>query len=397
MAEQRFEQNQFFLMNKDIPILKFISEKDALGDFEFDVIESYSDVLPIGFTDIGTWLQNRQAPKHREHIAALLKSCGCDDLDGYIRFTYALTLNDSFWIRPANKPLKWVDVSLFCNEFDETIARIAFEGGLYGEQFSTTSPEFGTDGTFAKCWIREDDKIYLIKQGSSGARNAGLEPYSEMYTSQLALHICTDAIPYEVVRYRGKVASKCLLFTNEQEGFAPISRVLPGRPTAGKLLEYFSGIGSDDAFRRMLVLDALVLNTDRHMGNFGILFDTDTMVPIRMAPVFDNNQALLPYAENENFMDLQRYLASRPTRIGNDFNEIAHALLTPAIRADLRNLSDFKFDRSTRYSLPEERLKVLEKVVNMQIDNVLKDVRLYVTEDAKQAINNKNVNRKQRL
>ena len=36
----------------------------------------------------------------------------------------------------------------------EKIAKMAFEGGLHGRHLSTTSPEYGTDGSFAKCWIR---------------------------------------------------------------------------------------------------------------------------------------------------------------------------------------------------------------------------------------------------
>lgn len=135
MVEKRFDDNQFLLMNKNTPILKFISEKDALGDDTFRVIENYSTVYPIGFSDMGTWLQNRQAPKHREHIANLLKSCGCDNLDGYIRVTHALTLNDSFWVRPLNSNLKWEKVSLFQNDFDETIAHIAFEGDYMANSF----------------------------------------------------------------------------------------------------------------------------------------------------------------------------------------------------------------------------------------------------------------------
>lgn len=37
---------------------------------------------------------------------------------------------------------------------NEKIAKTAFEGGLHGRHLSTTSPEYGTDGSFAKCWIR---------------------------------------------------------------------------------------------------------------------------------------------------------------------------------------------------------------------------------------------------
>jgi hypothetical protein len=378
-----FRENKFYLMNKDAKIAMFESTRNEFKEVQFQTIEQYGK-LPIGINNIQTWIENRKAPKHRAHIEELLRSIGCYDLDGYIRITHALNLNDTFWVKPVESSLSWDNVSLFRNDFDETIAHIAFEGGLYGEQFTTTSPEFGTDGTFAKCWIRDaDNGIYLLKRGSSGARNTGLEPYSEMYTSQLAEIVCPDSVKYEVVQYRGQVASKCPLFTSEKEGFAPLYRCLDANSGIKKMLEYYTSIGSEDAFRRMLVLDALSLNTDRHKGNFGIIFDTDTMEPIRMAPIFDNNQALLPYAEDADFKkeNIGRYLAERPVKIGNDFNEVAHSVLTPEIASDLKNLKGFKFDRDTNYALPEKRLQHLEEIIDMQIDNILHDRHLYISAD----------------
>lgn len=380
-----FRKNRFYLMNKDTKVAIFESTRNEFKEVQFRTIEQYGR-LPIGINNIQTWIENRKAPKHRAHIEELLRSIGCYDLDGYIRITHALNLNDTFWVKPVDSDLEWNKVSLFQNKFDETIAHIAFEGGMYGEQFTTTSPEFGTDGAFAKCWIQdEDNHIYLLKRGSSGARNTGLEPYSEMYTSQLAEIICPESVKYEVVQYRGKLASKCPLFTSEKEGFAPIYRCLDANAGIKEMLEYYASVGSEDAFRRMLVLDALSLNTDRHKGNFGIIFDTDTMEPIRMAPVFDNNQALLPYAEDADFKkeNIDRYLAERPVRIGNDFNEVAHSVLTPEITSDLQNLKGFKFDQDTNYALPAERIQHLEEIINMQIDNILHDRHLYMSADFK--------------
>lgn len=80
-------------------------------------------------------------------------------------------------------------MSLYTHPFNEVIAKTAFEGGLHGRQLSTTSPEYGTDGSFAKCWIREGGQIRLLKRGSSGAGNAGLEPYSEFYAGQLCVDL----------------------------------------------------------------------------------------------------------------------------------------------------------------------------------------------------------------
>lgn len=188
--------NEFYLMNKDQRVLTFRMEKNEFDEVTFKEVkeEKGKDFIetprPIGFKDIQLWLAGRQAPKHRAHIAELLRQCGCYNLDGYLRITHALTLNDTFWVKPTDSTLKWDQVSLYSNEFDETIARIAFEGGMYGKQFSSTSPEFGTDGAYAKCWIRKGSDILLLKQGSDGARNTGLEPYSEYYSSQISKQIC---------------------------------------------------------------------------------------------------------------------------------------------------------------------------------------------------------------
>ena len=51
-----------------------------------------------------------------------------------------------------------------------------------------------------------------------------------------------------------------------------------------EILEKFEQHGCEDDFRRMIVLDALILNTDRHMGNYGFMVDNDTMQIKRMAP-----------------------------------------------------------------------------------------------------------------
>lgn len=70
------------------------------------------------------------------------------------------------------------------------------------------------------------------------------------------------------------------------------------------MIKFYDSIGCLDDFRRMVVLDALIINDDRHLGNHGVLIDNDTQEIVRMAPVFDHNQALLPYAEEEEFENI---------------------------------------------------------------------------------------------
>ena len=133
---------------------------------------------------------------------------------------------------------------------------------------------FGTDGNYAKCWIREGENIFLYKTGSSRFE---IEPLSEFLAAQLAAILCPVYVDYDLDFYRGKLISKCRLFTSEDHGLAKAAGIFQGERTIPVLLNYFEKLGSGDDFRRMCILDFLIFNPDRHYGNFGILFDTKTM------------------------------------------------------------------------------------------------------------------------
>ncbi len=51
----------------------------------------------------------------------------------------------------------------------------------------------------------------------------------------------------------------------------------------------------------MYILDFLILNEDRHLGNFGIIRDVNTLEWLDVAPIFDNGQILqiVSYDEKE--------------------------------------------------------------------------------------------------
>lgn len=55
-------------------------------------------------------------------------------------------------------------------------------------------------------------------------------------------------------------------------------------------------LGLEEEARRMFVIDALILNEDRHKNNFGFIVDNRTQKIVKMAPLFDHNLSLLTYA-----------------------------------------------------------------------------------------------------
>ena len=361
----------YILLSKDVPMLEFHCRRNEFDEPEFFEDQWLTSLRPIGYRSLPAFLEHRKAPKHRKHIQQLLEQYGCDDLEGFLRVTHALSLNDTFWVQEVGSPLTWREVSLYANPFSEIISEAAFDGIISETDLSSTSPEFGTDGQYAKCWKREDSGIFLYKSGSA---HYEIEPLSEYLAAQLSERLCPGAVPYDMDYYREKLVSKCPLFTNEAVGLAKAGAVFCGEErTIPELLAFFEGIGGGDAFRRMCVLDAVILNTDRHYGNFGVLFDTDTLDIRGMAPVFDHNRSLLPELDNDQLADPAWYLRRCKPRLGQDFIRNAKGLLTDEIRRGLSDLEDFTFRQHPRIYAEQERLDALSKIVQERVRLILSD------------------------
>ena len=89
---------QYILMNKDESWASFSCVQDEFGE-DSALNEWYTDLRPLGLQSLTAWLEKRKAPKHRKHIEQLLEQYGCVDLEGFLRVTYALSLNDTFWVK----------------------------------------------------------------------------------------------------------------------------------------------------------------------------------------------------------------------------------------------------------------------------------------------------------
>ena len=361
-------KTKYTLMNKDEPVLDFECLRNIYDEPEFSELKWYTGYRPIGYRSLTSFLEQRKAPKHRKHIQALLEQYGCDDLEGFIRVTHALSLNDTFWVQAKSGAQSWGEVSLYTNEFNELISEAAFDGTFSEMGLSSTSPEFGTDGYYAKCWRRENDKIYLYKSGSAMYE---IEPLSEFLATQVAAIICPDSVIYDMGRYHSKLVSICELFTNESLGLAKASSIFQGEQTIPCLLRYFDSIGGGDLFRRMCVLDALIYNPDRHYGNFGVLFDTGNMQVLSMAPVFDHNQCLFSDLDNEQLLKPEWFIKKCRPRLGKDFILTAQNLLTDEIRSNLLKLRDFSFMQHHTIKAEQERLDALSLIVRLQVDKIL--------------------------
>ena len=357
------------LMNKDIVVATYEEHAD-LDDFRYSEVKRFETYLPYGFTNVNDWIDGRAIAKHRTSIEKLMRKLGLTTRHDFIGTVRCLSLTDIFWMKREDEALTWNDVSLYRNPFNNDIARISLDGtGMYGRQNSLTSPEFATSGSFAKCWVREGEQISLLKRGSTGYANAGFEPYSEKLASGLLEAAKVDHVPYSLVRFHDKLACKCPLFTSEDEGFVSAHRFFNRMFDVDDMLSFAAKHGAEEAFREMVVIDAVMVNVDRHAGNYGFLVDNATGEILRMAPLFDHNMACLPMMMEMD--DFDEYISLIGPKIGTDFIAIGRALMTPAIRAKLIDLEDFEYT-DPGFDYPKWKLDAVNKLKNVQIEALLK-------------------------
>ncbi|MEY8389708.1 XRE family transcriptional regulator, partial [Oscillospiraceae bacterium 38-13] len=263
--------------------------------------------------------------------------------------------------------------NLYENRFSEILSLVAYTGIGQSDAAFTTSPELTTNGMLPKGWrFIEGDGIYLYKGGTSGAANAGKEPYSEFYASQIAQAMGLHAVRYELENWKGILASRCKLFTDINTAYIPIGRIV--REGGLKAcLEYYEKLGPEayEEIKSMLVFDAVIYNEDRHFGNFGVLRDNHSGALLGAAPVFDNGLSLFNFAMPDDWKDLDSYAKTRGTAYGIGFENVCGEVMGPVQARQLRGLIGFTFQRHPRLNLPEERLTAIERHVQKRVRQLL--------------------------
>ena len=373
---------KYTLKRYDEPLLMFSADNGAEMNIEvLWVNEEKRNFLPLDLSEVSpkgiqSWISHRNIPRNRAYVDNLLSSMGMSinrPLD-IIRLSKGLSLNDCYWIVGEGFDGDFNSCNLYDNRFSRVLGQIAFTGyGSSTGSIISSSPEFTTNGMLPKCWRRQNGIIKLYKGGTEGASNTGNEPYSEFYAYQIAEILGINAIPYNLTKWKGRLCSTCDLFTSKDISYVPVGRIVKeGGFKAVKA--FYEDLGGEfkKAFNDMLLLDAVIYNSDRHYGNFGFLIDNKTNEIIAPAPLFDHGNSLLNFAGRdvlESAESLEKYAKTILPCVYDDF--IGEIELTHEQRNNLRKLLDFRFTRHSRYNLDKKRLTMLEKIISNRASEIL--------------------------
>ena len=321
------EISRYSLRMYDEELLTFSLTDSGLEGLTAEILsvnEARKAVFPLDLElngdGIVKWLRRRVIPKNRAFVDEILRTLelSINNTKGIIDVCKGLSLNDSYWIVPLGFEGMFAEYNLYENRFSNVLSLVAYTGFPGEREAFSTSPELTTQGMLRKAWRHiEGDGIWLYKGGTTGAANAGREPYSEFYACQIAERMGLNAVHYDLEYWKGILASKCRLFTDIDTAYISIGYLV----RSGGLkacLDFFKAVGpeAEEAVRSMLVFDAVIYNEDRHFGNFGVLRDNRSGKIIGAAPVFDNGLSLFNYAMPEDLADIRAYARTRTNGCG---------------------------------------------------------------------------------
>ena len=375
----------YILKHFDKNIIKFRFVSTPHEGTTVEIIEIYNEhktFFPLNLVldnySLLRWIKGRTIPKNRRFVDKILMEFGLNEGDskGIIDVSKGLSLNDCYWIVQEDFDGKFSDYNLYDNDFNKTLALLAYTGyGSVKQKGFMSTPEFTTNGMLAKAWRKnplKQEGIFLYKSGSDGFANSGLEPYSEFYAYQIAETMGLDVTPYNLGKWRKRVNSICKLFSSKEYAFIPIYYLV----TEGgwkAVFNYYKELGDDyyDALMDMILLDVIIVNTDRHFGNFGLLIENKNNTIVKPAPIFDNGLSLFYDALDDDLEDVDAYANTKIMKNTGDFVEFIRPLIRDKEKKKLIKFSNFKFTKHSTYNLPAKRLKIIEGFIQRRVKRLL--------------------------
>ena len=211
---------------------------------------------------------------------------------------YGLSLSDQYWICPEDSGLTWDRINFFDHNFSDDIGDVLFGAEKKADRLDFSSPDNTSDGNLKKRWKIIDGTRCLVKGGSNPFRQ---QPFNEVIASEIMARLDVPHIPYTVTWSKGAPYSVCENFATRDTELIPAWRILRTQKKNNSVSVYQHfinccetlGINDPAPFLdRMLTLDYIIANEDRHFNNFGVLRDAETLRWLGFAPIYDSGSSL---------------------------------------------------------------------------------------------------------
>ena len=303
---------KYILMNKNKPIL--LLEYNT----KYNTIEKIYDIYNIKYAslsvynanknisknlvaEVNKWFRNRGIPSWRKNIEKLLENLNVSTTEELLNKAYALSLSDQYWIKEQDSQIEWKDINFFENDFKYKAyldISLSNSSDKRLNQAELKSPNNTTDGMLQKGWIIENGKRVLVKGIYQPSRE---EPINEWLASEICRRLDFYHCDYSIDIINNRIVSKCESFVTSDEEIISAYDIYNSEKKSNNItdLEHYINIlekhNVPDARKNvenMFVLDFIIMNMDRHMKNFGVIRNVNTLEWVRTTPIFDNGESM---------------------------------------------------------------------------------------------------------
>lgn len=277
-------------------ILKSFYKEDEINDNPFR-------------TNLSKWFRGRGIPSWRDRLDLLLHRLNINAPSELLDKAFGLSLSDQYWLKPYNTKINYDDINFFDNDFDYSEfleASLSKNSKTIMSENSLKTPNNTTNGMLKKAWIIESGTRYLLK---GGYKNELLQPFNEVLASEICKRLGFNHVSYSLDTYKDAVVSICPCFITKDTELITCYQIRNDMKRNDNIKDYEEYIkvleehGISDArikMENMYILDYLIMNEDRHLNNFGIIRNVNTLEWVDVAPIFDNGQSLnITYYDNE--------------------------------------------------------------------------------------------------
>jgi hypothetical protein len=299
--------SEYILKHRDTPVAEFeinrrynrVNYLNIIDD-KFSPVNTKEDELSQGIS-FNSWLSERCVPNSREGVDRLKRHYKIEDVKQLMLYMYGLSLSDHYWIdrKPFNN--KWDKINLFENLYDEITGEILFDKDLKlvenYENIGRRNPNVTTGGSLRKYWRynKNDNRSYLVKAGS---KKDYQEPFNECFSHLLLEKLNFEHTPYFLEKIGNEYVSICPCIADKETEMVSAGDLMR-KYGIEKSYNAFVGLGEKkgciyfkDEVNRMIILDYLTDNIDRHWYNFGILRNSQDGSWKGLIPIFDNGYSL---------------------------------------------------------------------------------------------------------
>ena len=298
----------FTLMHKNHPVIEMNIDSVNGRFVELGQIYEYRR-LPIGtckrdeskepdIYSFERWWKSRIVPLSRQGLGKALQKIGLNFPEEIAVKGLGLSLTDQYWIKPYNKNINWEDVNYFDNDFSEELGELLFGERISSDKLNMQSPDSFLNGWLRKKWKISEGKRLLVKGGSDFQQ----QPYNEVIASDIADRLGLSHVKYQLAYTKsGHPISICENMINRDTELIPAAFLNMEKSfSAGddkyrhfcKCCESLHIPDYKNSLDEMLVLDFLIANEDRHMGNFGAIREAESLEFISLAPIYDCGSSL---------------------------------------------------------------------------------------------------------